>query len=200
MKRILTILLSIMFVLTSFTSCENPTAKVPDEEQIKMICELTTVKAYYNNLAKSTKPKTNLFEKEREFWVEFEGFADIGFDMDFVEIKLSDNNVTITLPPATILNSGVVSKSFDDDSVITSSDGLLFKNKISTDDLNDAVNKAKKEMEKEVSSNRYLFELAENRVKDLLENYIAKIGEISGVEYNIVWKITDNAPSNSEAQ
>lgn len=189
MKRIMLILLIISISTNILCACSDK--KIPDETQIKAICELSTLECYYNNVAKSTKEKgtgfTHTFEKEREFWIEYEGVAQIGIDMSLVTMEINDMNVTINIPSAKILNVGIVTDTLNEESYIISKDGFLNKNKITAEEQQMAIANAQAEMQKTVTENKALFERAEKKAKDLIENYINKLGEISGKRYNIIW-------------
>lgn len=174
------------------SSCSKETAvATPSEEQVKSICELATLKCNYNNVAKSIKKKgkglSHAGEKDKEFWIEYEGFANIGIEMSDVTMKINDNAVTITMPKAKLLDIGIVSDTLNKDSFILSNDGWN-KNKITADDQRNAISDAQKEMKKTVKENKALYARAEDRAKQLIENYITQLGNLSGIEYEIIWK------------
>ncbi len=199
MKRIFAIILSALFVTLCFSSCEKAPTNSPSESQIKAICELTTVEAYYNNLAKSIKKDDIVFglgEREKEFWLEYEGYAKIGIDMSDLSMNVSENIVTIIMPSATLQEVGLISDSFDENSYICS-DGSL---KIKAEDLTKAVSVAQNEMKEEVLKNKALFIQAQDKAKILIENYINKLGEMSGIEYEIIWKTIESKPINADTQ
>lgn len=189
MRRITVLILTIAIFTVSLCACSQKSTK-PDEVQIHSICELATLKCYYNNVAKSNKPKQNFFEKDREFWVEYKGIANIGIDASQVKIKIKDENVTITMPEAILLGTDVVEGSF---SYVLSEDGLFIKNEITAEDQQEAVVKAEDKMVETVKNNSELFASAKKRAKELIENYINKVGEKIGVKYQITWdEIEDN--------
>ncbi|MBE7015022.1 MAG: DUF4230 domain-containing protein [Ruminococcaceae bacterium] len=172
-------------------SCSNQ-IKEPDEEQIKAICELTTLKCYYNNVAKSTKEKgtgwTHMLEKDRKFWIEYEGFAEIGIDMNDVSMSINENNVIISMPSAKLLNLGIVTETLNENSYITSKDNWWNKNKVTSEEQQAAIGNAQEKMRQTVLDNKSLFNRAENEAKILIENYINNLGKMSGIEYNITWE------------
>lgn len=184
------IALILVFCILCLCSCSTQ-LKEPDEEQIKAICELTTLKCYYNNVAKSTKEKgtgwSHLLEKDRKFWIEYEGFAEIGIDMNEVSMSIVENNITITMPSAELLNLGIATETLNEDSYITSKDSWWNKNKITSEEQQAAIGNAQKKMRETVLQNKALFNRAENEAKVLIENYIKNLGEMSGMEYNIIW-------------
>ncbi len=190
MKRLISLSLVILFSIM-LCSCELK-KKEPKIEQIQAICELTTVKAYYNNVAESTKESGkkvwNILEKDREFWIEYEGVAEIGVNMEKVTMEVSGDSIYITMPNAEILRTYIVRETFNDESYKMNKDGLLDKNKITTEDQKNAVNRAQEEMQKKVAENKSLFDRAERVAKETIENYIKKINEISGTNLEIKWK------------
>lgn len=87
-----------------------------------------------------------------------------------------------------ILSIKPLENTLTEDSYISSADGWLIKNKITTEDQQDAINKGQEEMENAVIENQALFRQAEERAKKLIENYINNLGEAVGKGYTIEWK------------
>lgn len=190
MKKILSIVM--LLALTVSISACNTNKKTPNLEQVKAICELSTLKCYYNNVAKSEKKKgtgiTHMFEADREFWIEYEGCANIGIDMSLVEMVIKNNDIFITLPKAEVVEIGIVDETLNNDSYKISKDSFWNKNKITTEEQQAAVAKAQKKMEETIKENDLIFKNAEKRAKDLIENYIIELGKTSNTTYNIEWK------------
>lgn len=174
----------------SLCSCQKESQ--PQIEQMKAICELSTVKAYYNNVAKSSKNASsgwrNIIEQDREFWIEYDGVAEIGIDMNKVVMEINKNTIYITLPDAELLSTRIVRETFDESCYITNSDSWWNRNKITTEEQQSAINKAQNEMRNAISSNTALFERAKRTAKQAIENYFNKINAVSGTDYSIVWK------------
>ena len=191
MKRYLILVLVISIVLIVFAFMNFSVDKNPDEEQIKAICELSTLECYFNNVAKSTKESgkgvSHFLEKDREFWIEYEGVAKIGIDMKKVSMKIHKNDITISIPNAELMNISIVKETLNKNSYIYSDDGLN-KNQITAEEQQSAVESAQKTMKESVLKNQTLFERAEKIAKDLIENYINKLSDVSGKKYNIIWK------------
>ena len=141
-------------------------------------------------MAKSVKSKgtglSHLFEKDRIFWIEYSGEAEIGIDMSEVKMELSDNDITITIPKAQILTITVKPESYTDDSYVISTDGIN-KNPILPEEQAAAIKSAQDDMKESVLNNKSLLISAQDRAKQLIENYINQIGEISDTTYNITW-------------
>jgi hypothetical protein len=164
----------------------------PEEEQIRAICELSTLECYYHNVAKSTKTKgtgiTSWGEKDREFWIEYTGVAKIGIDMSRVKMDMDDeNHITIYLPEANVMNVTVEGETLD---YISSADGWN-KNEITAEDETDAIEKAQQEMEETVKTNSALLQSARDRAQKLIENYINQLGKAVGATYEIEWNYDD---------
>ena len=162
----------------------------PELIQIRNICKLATIKCCYNNVAKSVKSAgtgiLHLGEKERTFWIEYSGEAEIGIDMSEVKMNVIDNEVTITMPEAQILSITVNPESYTDDSYVISTDGIN-KNPILPEEQAAAIKSAQDDMKESVLNNKSLLISAQDRAKQLIENYINQIGEISDTTYNITW-------------
>jgi hypothetical protein len=172
----------------------------PELSQIRSICELATLECYYHNVAKSTKTKgsglSHLGEKERIFWIEYTGVAKIGIDMSEVKMIVDGTNVTITIPNAKPINYKV--ESISEDNYIYSVDSWFNKNPISGEEQTKAVNQAQEEMKLSVEKNTSLLVRAQDRAKVLIENYIIRLGEASGVSYQIDWEYGDKTPIANE--
>ena len=184
MKKICSILLLVIFVL-NLCACSQEHPVSLKEEDIRAICELATLECYYNNVAKIEKKADTIFQTDRKMWIEYEGKATIGINMTNVVISLSGTTVTIKMPQAEILS---IDYTFNENSSISSSDGWLFKNEISTQEQQDAVIASQDAMTQAILDNRSLFMKAEARAKELIENYITELGEATNQEYTVVWQ------------
>lgn len=184
MKRLVAALLLIV-VAFSMCACQKQETELLSEEDVRAICDLATLECYYNNVAKIYKEAANIFLKDRTMWIEYEGKATIGIDMSEVVISIKGENVEIQLPEAKILSSDYT---FMEDSYVASEDGFwIFSNKISTEEQQAGVVEGQKAMLEAVSNNQALFIKAQERAKELIENYIENIGKATGKEYTIQW-------------
>ena len=184
MKKAIAIILLIVTIF-GLCACKRQGSNNLREEDIRAICELATLECYYNNVAKINKEANNIFQKDRKLWIEYEGKVTLGIKMSDVDININGTTVHITLPKAEILSKDYA---VYEDSYIASNDGWLFKNEITADEQTEAVKVAQGEMEKAINDNKALYTKAENRAKELIENYIKQIGEATGKEYTIAWK------------
>lgn len=190
MKRISSILL-ILTTILCFSACNKKNANELNADDIYKVCEMATVKCYYNNVAQIEKKKDNIFQKERKMWIEYEGEVVLGVKMSKLDDIVIDHEkctVEIVMPEAEILSIGEKEGTLNKESYIASADGILFKNKITTEDQEAAVIKGEEEMKKVVNENKALFKQAKEKAKDVIENYIAKIGKLTGKEYEVIWK------------
>lgn len=191
MKKIRIILLAVLLLL--ITGCGKEKAQ-PDLNQIRNISDLATVKAYYHNVAKVKKDKgsgiTHVGEKERKYWVEYTGVVKIGIKMSEIKMDVKDNEVIVTMPKAEILSQN--HEDYNKDSIFKNDDSWFNSNKVTYDDVNDAIADADSEMLKEVNKNTSLFNRAEDGAKKLIQNYIEQVGKVSHKNYKVTFKIAES--------
>lgn len=183
MKRFVAIAL-LLVTLCNLSACTQEKAEDLRVDDIRAICELATLECFYNNVAKIEKEADNIFQVDRTMWIEYEGKATIGINMNGVVIEIIGDTVKIKMPDAEVLSTDYT---FKDDSYVASSDGWLWPNKISTEEQQAAVIEGQKAMKEAIQNNKGLFLKAEDRAKELIENYITKLGEVAGKEYTIEW-------------
>lgn len=186
-------ILGCVFVTTLvLCSCSSKSAMQPSEEQIQSICELATLEVHYNNVAKSVKTAgegwTHIGEKDRKFWIEYQGTARIGVDLSQVSMETDGEKLSIHMAEAKLLSVAIVPDSWSEKTQIYSQDSFFNSNKITSDDQTAAIDDAQKKMEEEVNANRALFVRAQNRAKKLIEEYVEQIEHLTGKTYSIVWK------------
>ena len=206
MRRKSFLFLMVLFILCMLIGCtskEQIEAPEPELAQIRNICNMATLRCYYHNVAKSEKVAedgiSHWWEKDRKFWIEYTGIANLGIDMSKVQMKIEGTDIEVTLPNAELLNISIEEKSLNEDSYISSSDGFN-KNEITADDQTAAINEAQQKMKETVQENTALMLSAQNRAKVLIENYLKQLGEAAGVQYNIKWNYSDvNNGSESES-
>lgn len=168
------------------------TVETPSLDQIKNICELATLKCSYQNIAKSIKkPGTglsHLFEKERAFWIEYQGTVEISFDISRIKMETNGTEIKITLPEPRLVTN-VIPESLIEDSFIIAPDQLFQKNSITVQDQKEAVIRAQEEMVEQIREHTTLIRSAEKQAQELIENYIQQIGKLTSVEYRISWEM-----------
>lgn len=166
-------------------------ANVPRIDRVKAICELSTLKCYYHNLAKSKKSPgtgiTHIGERERTFWIEYTGVAEISYRSELVKMEQEGKTITITLPDP-VISCNAEQPSITEESYVMSEDSKFQKNPITPEDQTQAFREAQAKMEEEVKNNTALIASAELQAQELIENYIRQIGSVTDVEYTIIWK------------
>lgn len=188
------LILSVTF-LSGCSEKDNTVAtkqeNVPQLDAIKNICQLATLECRYHNVAKSRKTAgeglVHLGEKERIFWIEYTGVAEISFDLNELKMKTSGTNIKITLPEPTITTQ-VDPDSWTPGSYVISDDHWIQKNPITADDQTQAINEAQLAMEENLRNNSSLLTTASQQAKELITNYIDQIGEATGTAYTVSWE------------
>lgn len=195
MKKISTVFLAVVICL-SLTACSGAEHSekeiVPQESQMKSICELATMDCYYHNVAKYSEEDASGFlwwKKDREFWVEYAGIVTIGIDSSLVNIEVADENVTITIPPAKVLGCKV------DDTTLTEDSFIVARNsaEVKAEHQTEAFKQAQTTMQEEAENDIVLLASAQQRAQKLLEDYVNNIGDCVGKTYKIKWIYLENA-------
>lgn len=156
--------------------------------QLKSVCELATLECYYHNTAKSSTDKKILFwNTNKKLWMEYSGIVKIGIDISRLELDISDQVVTITLPEAKVISCKVDDASLSKDTFYTEQTGFG-ADQITAQDQTDAFAKAQQTMLEEVEKDESLLFQAQERARTLLLHYVKNIGDTIGVEYEVKWK------------
>lgn len=188
-------IIAIVGIIIVFSS-NSRKLDVPDleETELKNVFELSTIKAYYHNVAKGEKKAddglTHIGEKDRIFWLEYTGYANIGINMDDVEIKIHNDKVKIKIPQPEVLDYGVYRDKNNKIEPITSDDGWN-KNLITQKDQDKAIANAQKQMVEKVKANKSLMNTALEKAKDSIEEHISSIGNVTGIDYEITWVLIE---------
>lgn len=184
------IIISLILVMVLCSSCQGTEEQVIDTEpqvsQMKSICELAAVDCYYHNVAKYREKDAEgilLWKKDKHFWVEYDGIVTIGIDASLLEIKVKDENVTISMPPAKVLSCKVDEKTLTEDSFVVARDSA----RIDAETQTEAFKEAQGVMEKNASEDAALLSNAQERAKKLLEDYVKNIGDAVGKKYVVKW-------------
>ena len=200
MKRYIVLLLATVMLLAS-TSCrtsENSVEMEPEISQMKSICELAAMDCYYHNVAKFKQEDTGGFlwwTKDKNFWIEYSGIVKLGIDASLVSLEVQDSQVTVTIPAAKVLGCKVDSTSLNKDSYIVDKNS----DAITAEDEVIAFEEAQKQLEESASNNHALLASAQQRVQDLLEDYLTNIGNAIGKEYTIQWVYLDEEGNSTSS-
>ena len=176
------------------TTKEPDILAAPELSQVHAICELATLECYFHNVAQATKPAgtgaIHMGESDRDFWVEYTATARIGINVNDVDMVIDGDTIYITMPEATIVgditadsNSYVITESPDCVDLLHQN-----PNEITANDYSTAVNQSVGELREDIMNDDMLLMTAQNRARDLIENYIENLAALSGTEYTIVWQ------------
>lgn len=202
MKKFIALLLT-AFLIISCTACgessENKKIAEPKVSQMKSICELAVMDCYYHNVAKYNEKNASgwwLWTQDKEFWIEYSGIVTLGVDVSLVSMEIDGDNITITIPPATVQNCEV------DESTLTKDSYIVAQNsaEVTAEDEVMAFGEAQKKLEETAAADKTLLAETQQRTQILLEDYIKNIGNTVGKEYTINWKYIDENGNSSNAQ
>lgn len=185
-------------VATSSTTIVEPTApKIePDTYQIQSICNLATLKCYFHNTAMATKTAgkgvSHWGEKDTQFWFEYTAQATLGIDGNQVKMTIEGNDITVYMPHAKILGNITVDPESTTKPIFKPNAWYRNDVEITAADVTKSMSKANDEIRETINSDATLLNSAEKRAKDLIENYIRQIMELSGVDYKIHWTTVED--------
>lgn len=195
MKKIVIGMMLILMTL-SLVACgdvkeEKNTANMePEVTQMKSICELSVMECYYHNVAKYFEEDATgawFWAKDKKFWIEYSGIVTIGVDASLVSMEVDGTTVTITIPEAEVLQCEVDESSLSEDSFIVDSKSA----DITAEDQTYAFGQAQTDLWNTAASDTALLSQAQERTKQLLEDYVKNIGDAFGVEYTVKWVYVD---------
>lgn len=160
----------------------------PDFSSIKSVCELSTLKCYYHNVATYEKNAHGLLKVfgsgYKKIWIEYSGIVNLGIDINKVDISEPDTNnvITIKIPDAevqsTSLDKSTLSEPLTDKGVFT---------KITTEKKTEALSSAQQNMKETAQKDTSLLAQAKEHAKLILQGYINNLGEEFNEEYTIKW-------------
>lgn len=192
MKKISAVIITLCLFILIFCGCKNtkqadPAALRPDTAKLQAICNLATLECYFHNVAKSeTQGIWNLNPTKKTFWVEYTGTVKIGIDVSQVKCEIDGNRVSITIPKAKVLSIGLDDATYNEDSFYAEKNTIL-NGKISAEEQTAAVHEAQTQMRISAESNESIMLAAQDRAKEMIENYFKQLGDFSEKEYSITW-------------
>lgn len=176
---------ALLLLTTACGKVEKPVLPVPQEGQVKAICQLAVLECEYHNLAKyQDGQKVERFlwmTKGKRFWVEYSATAVLGIDADQVSMELQGDVVSIMLPRARVLNCKVNGDSLSKDSYIVDKDSAP----VTAEDEVRAFKDAQDSLQQTVEADGDMLDLAQTRVEDLLRNYVNSLAKATGTEYQV---------------
>ena len=164
---------------------------VPELSRIKSICELSTLKCIYHNVAYGTQYAgtglSHMGEKNRNFMQEYDCEVEISYSVDQIKMEQNGTEIRISLPEPNI-SSRKLPDSISPDSYIEEPDSTFNDNPIKAETISKAISFADVNMEEEIRENTNLIASAQYQARSLIENYIKQIGLLTDVEYKIIWE------------
>lgn len=176
---------ALLLLTTACGKAEEPALPLPQEEQVKTICQLAVLECEYHNLAKyQDGQKVERFlwmTKGKRFWVEYSATAVLGINADQVSMELQGDVVSITLPRARVLHCKVNGDSLSKDSYIVDKDSAP----VTAQDEVAAFRDAQDGLQKTVEADNDMMNLAQKRAEELLRNYVNSLAKATGTEYQV---------------
>lgn len=186
-KKFTCIILITLLSINCLLGCGSQKQK-PDFSSIKSVCELSTLKCYYHNVATYEKNANGLLKVfgsgYKKIWIEYSGIVNLGIDINKVDISEPDTNnvITIKIPDAEIqstsLDQSTLSEPLTDKGVFT---------KITTEEKTEALASAQQHMKETAQKDTSLLAQAKEHAKLILQGYINNLGEEFNEEYTIKW-------------
>ena len=187
-KKIVCLLVISMLCIGGCGDKNQKKEEEADFSAISSVCELTTLKCYYHNVAKSETEASGLFKwlgkGYKKIWTEYSGIVELGIDVSKVSVKkpTADGVVKVTIPDAEIL-----SVDLDEDSMSEPLTDTGFMTEITKEEETEALAEAQNHMEETANENGNLLNQAKERAKSLIEGYVKNVGEQIGKEYTVEW-------------
>lgn len=176
---------ALLLLTTACGKVEEPALPLPQEEQVKAICQLAVLECDYHNLAKyQDGQKVERFlwmTKGKRFWVEYSATTVLGIDVNQVSMELQGDVVSITLPKAQVLDCKVNGDSLSPDSYIVDKASAP----VTAEDEVYAFQEAQDGLQKTVEADNNMMNLAQKRAEELLRNYVNSLAKATGTEYQV---------------
>ncbi len=194
-KKLIGCVLTLLLLLSGCGQNSNKTLQIKD---MKAVSELAVFETYYHNVARFHEEDAEGFlfwQKDKHFWIEYSGYVTVGIDSSKLAFTVNGENVEVTLPKAKILGSGVDAASLTQNSFFEGENTAS----ADADDQTEALKVAQDTMEEEAKKDTFLLSEAEARTEELLTNYINGIGDVTGIEYKIIFTYIEETPAQEQA-
>ena len=159
--------------------------------KIERICDLATVEAYYHNVAAETQEASTLGKifgniGYKKYWLEYDAIIQFGIDAKEVVINKPNikNEVKVHVPKAKIVREPLLISEYISDPITDTG----FLTSISSEDKTSAVGNSLKTLKEKAGADEDLLNLARERAKTFLEQYIISAGHAIGTEYKVVFE------------
>lgn len=175
---------ALLLLTTACGKAEEPALPLPQEGQMKAICQLAVLECDYHNLAKFEQKDASKFlwmTKDKRFWVEYSATTVLGIDVNQVSMELQGDVVSITLPKAQVLDCKVNGDSLSKDSYIVDKASAP----VTAEDEVYAFQEAQASLRQDVEADQNMLNLAQTRAEELLRNYVNSLAKATGTEYQV---------------
>ena len=185
-RHVATVALAATIALATTTGCQGKPS-TPDFTDKRRIADLTTLTCYYHNVAKMDQASDFPFGfgniGAKRMWFEYGGTVTLGIDVDKVEISGPDENgvVTVTIPKAELQGDPQI----DESSISEPVTELGLFTGITAEEKTAPLRKAQQNMAEETANDTVLLTQAQERAKEILENYVVNVGEAIGQDYTV---------------
>lgn len=171
---------------------DNMRTEEPEKAEfaaVNKICELATLRCYYHDVAEYEKQPNGFFSElfkygYKKFWIEYSGIVDVGIDAGQVQVNTPDENgvVKVYVPEAKILNIKADPESMSEPVADT---GIFTS--ITTAEKAEAFSQAQITMKSNAESDSNILAQAHDNAKELLKQYISRVGKQTGNNYTVEW-------------
>lgn len=184
------ILAAFVVFMWAFPNINATKASAAEFSDVKKICELATLKCYYHNVTEYEKEPDGIFKYGiaqygyKKIWMEYDGIVEVGIDISKVEVKDPDSSgaVRIYVPEAQILSVDA-----DKDSMSTPIVKTGWLTKVTATEKAKAFSEAQKSMRQAAEEDSSIFSQAQDNAKELLKQYIVRVGKELGKKYTVEW-------------
>ena len=187
---IFVILILVAILIVIFPEFKKEDISTVEFSAVDKICELSTLRCYYHDVAEYEKQPDGLFQYGlfkygyKKFWIEYDGIVELGIDVDKVQVNQPDENniVCVYVPDARIIDVNADKDTMSDPIVET---GKFTS--ITTEEKTKAFSDAQKTMRENAESNNALLKQAKVNAMKLLEQYIVNVGLQMDQIYTVKW-------------
>ena len=187
---IFVILILVAILIVIFPEFKKEDISTVEFSAVDKICELSTLRCYYHDVAEYEKQPDGLFQYGlfkygyKKFWIEYDGIVELGIDVDKVQVNQPDENniVYVYVPDARIIDVNADKDTMSDPIVET---GKFTS--ITTEEKTKAFSDAQKTMRENAEANNALLKQAKVNAMKLLEQYIVNVGRQMDQIYTVKW-------------
>lgn len=186
-RKSIIIIISALILVLAVGCGKQEAPPEPKLNEIRQICELSTLECFYHGVAKSKmdyKLLNAIGIGNPRIWIEYDAEVELGVDMDKAKLSVEGNDITVSLPEAEVLEVDIDDDSYDKDNIIAEA-LLLKKLKPGNKEMNKAIKEAREDLETLAAGSTDQLKAARNRAEKLIENYINEVGAANGITYNI---------------